>query len=84
MNRSYLNRVLTYLQQELPESYRDGVMLLGEKLIIAIPDTVNFQQTYEVLHVHIIDSINRIRNRDIDLEFTVKSPVQERDFKILK
>lgn len=33
MNIAYLNRVLIYLQQELPENYRERIKLTGEKLI---------------------------------------------------
>jgi hypothetical protein len=80
----YLNKVLIYLQQELPENYREQIQLNGEKLIVSIPDTANFSQAYEALHQTIVSSIERVRIRQIDLEFTVKSKVQQRDFKILK
>ena len=84
MNTAYLNRVLVYLQQEMPDDYRANIKLNGEKLIITIPETANFGQTYEALHQTITDNINRIRSREIDLEFTIRSKNQERDFKILK
>jgi len=84
MNTAYLNRVLVYLQQELPEDYRESIKLNGENLVITIPETANFGQTYEILHQKIAENINRIRSREIDLEFTVRSKNQERDFKILK
>lgn len=84
MNADYLNRVVIYLQQELPEDYRQLVRLSGEKLIISLPETANFSQVYEVLHQTITNSIGRIRNREIDLEFTIRSKNQERDFKISK
>jgi hypothetical protein len=84
MNTTYLNRVLIYLQQELPEKYREHIQLAGEKLVITLPDEGSFQQDYEALHQTIVSSIGRIRNRDIDLDFTVRLVAQERDFKILK
>ncbi|MDB5061963.1 MAG: hypothetical protein JWP67_1806 [Mucilaginibacter sp.] len=84
MDTAYLNRVLIYLQQELPENYREHIQLTGEKLVIAVPHADNFQQVYEDLHQTIISCVGRIRNRDIDLEFIIKSQVQERYFKILK
>jgi len=84
MNTAYLNRVLVYLQQEMPEDYRANIKLNGEKLIITIPETANFGQTYEILHQTIAENIDRIRSREIDLEFTIRSKNQERDFKILK
>jgi hypothetical protein len=83
-NTTYLNRVLIYLQQELTEKYREHIKLTGERLVITIPDQGSFQQDYEALHQTIVSSIDRIRNRDIDLDFTVRSVAQERDFKILK
>jgi hypothetical protein len=84
MNTDYLNRVLIYLQQELPEAYHHHIKLSGEKLVINLLDTANFSQVYETLHFNINDSIKRVRNRKIDLEFTIRSKNQERDFKILK
>lgn len=75
--------VRVYLQQELSETYREHIQVSSEKLIITIPDTANFSQAYEVLQETIVGSINRIRNREIDLEFTIRSINQERDFKIL-
>ena len=84
MNTPYFNRVLIYLQQELPEDYREHVCVINEKLIITIPDSVNFHQVYNTLHQAVVASISRIRSRDIDLEFTIKSKNQERDFKICK
>ncbi len=84
MNTAYLNKVLIYLQQELPEDYRKHIALTGEKLVVTIPGSANFSLAYESLHQTIITCINRVRNRDIDLEFTIKSKTQERDFKILK
>jgi chitinase len=83
-NTTYLNRVLIYLQQELTEKYREHIKLAGEKLVITLPDEGSFQLGYEALHQTIVSSISRIRSRDIDLDFTVKSVCQERDFKILK
>lgn len=84
MNATYLNRVLIYLQQELPEKYRDHIQLAGEILVITLVDQASFQQDYEALHQTIVRSIDRIRSRDIDLDFTVKSVAQECDFRILK
>lgn len=84
MNTTYLNRVLIYLQQELPEKYRAHIKLADERLVITLPGEESFQQDYEALHQTIVSSINRIRNRDTDLDFTVKSVYQERDFKIVK
>jgi hypothetical protein len=83
MNTVYL-RVLIYLQQELPQEYWEQIRLTNEKFIITVPDTTNFQPVYELLHPIIVSCINRVRSRDMDLDFTVRSKNQERDFKILK
>ncbi len=83
MNEIYLNRVLIYLQQELP-SRREQLRVIGGKIEINLAATEPFQPAFEHLQQTIADSIGRVRNREIDLEFTVKTAVQERDFKILK
>lgn len=36
------------------------------------------------LHTAVTGSISRIRNREIDLEFTIRSKNQEHDFSIIK
>lgn len=84
MPTAYLHKVLIYLQQELPENYREQLSLTGEKLVITIPDTADFSQVYGTLHPIIVSSVARIRSRDNDLEFTIRSTRQERDFKLLK
>jgi len=84
MNTPYLNRVLIYLQQELPEIYREHITLTGGKLVITLTGTADFNLGYETLQQTIVNNISRIRNRQIDLEFTIKSKFQERDFKIFK
>jgi len=84
MNTAYLNQVLIYLQQELPDDYRKHIQLNGERLIVHLPDCGNFEQSYEYLYNTIVSCAARIRNRDIDIEFTIKSAHQERDFTIRK
>lgn len=83
MNEAYLQKVLIYLQQELPE-WRDRLMIMGGKLVINIAATETFQPTFELINHAINNSMSRVRNRETDLEFTVKSTAQERDFKIFK
>lgn len=83
MNQDYLNRVLTYLQQELPQ-HKDSIQAVNGRIIVTLTDNCNFQQAYELLHPNFLTCIGRIRNRAIDLEFTIRSASQERDFKILK
>ncbi|RKR82838.1 hypothetical protein BDD43_3028 [Mucilaginibacter gracilis] len=66
MNADYLNKVLIYLQQELPQEYREQIRLTGEKFIIPVSDTSNFQSVYELLHPIIVNCTNRVRSRDMD------------------
>jgi hypothetical protein len=80
----YLNRVLIYLKQELPEGYRDTVKLQIDRIIITIPDDVEFDPTYAELYRVVVKLIDRVRKREYDLNFTMKSSVQLRDFKIIK
>jgi hypothetical protein len=84
MNEVYLNMVRIYLQQELPEIYRKHIKQTDERLVISIAETDNFNQVYEILQETIAVCIDRIRNREIDLEFTIQSTIQRRDFKIWK
>lgn len=83
MNENYLNRVLIYLQQEMP-AYRELLSLKNETLTVNIPTDVQFQPFYEKFYQEITVCILRIRNREIDLNFKVWSPYQERDFTLLK
>ena len=80
----YLNRVLTYLKQELPEQYGNMFQLVDNRFTISIRDDVNFITVYDDIYISISNSIGRIRNREIELDFNVKSTHQERDFRILK
>ena len=80
----YLNRVLTYLKQELPDQYGNMIQLDDNRFIISIRDDVNFITVYDDIYTSISNSISRIRNREIELDFNVKSNHQERDFRILK
>ena len=80
----YLNRVLTYLKQELPEQYGNMFQLVDNRFTISIRDDVNFITVYDDIYTSISNSISRIRNREIELDFNVRSNCQERDFRILK
>ena len=80
----YLNRVLTYLKQELPDQYGNMIQLVDNRFTISIRDDVNFITVYDDIYISISNSIGRIRNREIELDFNVKSTHQERDFRILK
>lgn len=83
MQREYLQRVLIYLQQELP-AYKEMLRLNKEQFIFSVPDVTGFQPFYEKLFAEVNTCIGRVRNREVDLDFKVWSKYQERDFTILK
>jgi hypothetical protein len=80
--QTYLNKVFTYLKQELPNPYRDTITLVESTFIITAPDDIGFNSLYTELHEKIVTRIERVRKRDYDLNFTVKSTRQLRDFTI--
>ena len=63
MSIAYLHSVLIYLRQELPGNYREQINLTGEKLLIRIPNELNFSTEYETLHQAVESCIQRVRNR---------------------
>ncbi|GAA4326357.1 hypothetical protein GCM10023149_29080 [Mucilaginibacter gynuensis] len=80
----YLNRIMVYLKQELPPVYRDRIVINEGVLIVKLPEDVSFNDTFNVLHPLILSNVQRVRNREYDLNFSVCSPNQLRDFKIYK
>ena len=83
MNPEYLNKVLIFLQQELPV-YKNDMSLKGPVILFHLPEGQAFQPYFENLFTAVSGCTSRIRNREYDLDFKVWSPNQERDFKILK
>ncbi len=83
MNEAYLQKVLIYLQQELPE-HKAQITAANGRIIFEIETSGQFQQVYDQLNALINACVLRIRNREIDLDFTIKAKNQERDFKIIK
>lgn len=82
MNSKYLNRVVVFLQQELPE-YASMISLEEEKILFSISGDAPFQPFYEGIFENVSASISRIRNLECDLDFRVAAKYQMRDFKIL-
>lgn len=82
MEDEYINRVLIYLKQELPD-LQDWLELKNGKVIISVPAGQAFPPFYEKVFNSVTAATTRIRKREKDIDFTVRSPVQERDFKIL-
>jgi hypothetical protein len=83
MHTEYLEKVLIYLQQELP-GYKADITLENGVLVFRVPQGKAFQPYYESVFAAASACIGRIRNQEIDLAFSVKSPNQERDFCLLK
>ena len=83
MNEEYLNRVKIFLAQELP-AYKEVLAVSGGKLVFRVPAGQVFQPFYEAVFAAVNSCVSRIRNREWDLDFSVQSAMQERDFKIMK
>ena len=80
----YLEKVLIYLKQELPDNYKDGIEIADSSFVVSVPNGTSFSTGYEELFKCINASIGRVRVREFDFEFIVKSENQQREFKILK
>ena len=80
----YLNRVMVYLKQELSPLYRDRIVINEGVIIVKLSDDVPFNETYNVLHPLIVSNVERVRNREYDLNFTVWTANQLRDFKVYR
>ncbi|RFZ90069.1 hypothetical protein D0C36_22775 [Mucilaginibacter conchicola] len=83
MDQEYLNKVWTFLKQEMPKHGND-LRLDDGVFVFRMPEGQSFQSYYEEIHEAVKAHIERIRRRETDLSFKVWSPYQERDFKILK
>ncbi|GAA4321611.1 hypothetical protein GCM10023149_21540 [Mucilaginibacter gynuensis] len=80
----YLNRVMVYLKQELSPLYRDRIVINEGVIIVKLSDDVPFNETYNDLHPLIVSNVERVRNREYDLNFTVWTANQLRDFKVYR
>jgi len=80
----YLYKVLIFLRQELP-AFSDKLNIQANKIVVMIQaDFSTFNDDYAAIFKLIEGCINRVRNREYDLSFTIWSANQERDFKIYK
>jgi hypothetical protein len=80
----YLNKVLIYLKQELPQPYKNSIIMVDNMLEIKLQDDINFTTAYNELFKSINLSVYRVRERKFDIQFNIKSKYQERAFTILK
>lgn len=83
MNEEYLNKVLIFLQQELPQ-FKQDMRISGALIRFTLPEGQAFQPYFEAVQQGVTASVNRIRKRESDLNFSVFTKTQERDFKIRK
>lgn len=80
----YLNRILIYLKQELPPQYSEMLQLDGWVLKFVLPNNESFNEMFNDIKSKTERCILVIKERKANLDFTVYSPNQERDFKIYK
>jgi hypothetical protein len=82
---THLVMVRVYLKQELPPPYNELIEVEDDKIIIILPEN---GQPFNVNYDHVFGMINQrvkeIRDRQYELNFTVRSQNQLRDFTILK
>lgn len=71
------------MQQEMP-GYKADITLENGVFIFRVPEETLFQSYYDAVFGAASGCISRIRNLEVDLEFSVKSRNQERDFRLLK
>lgn len=82
---THLVMVSVFLKQELPPLYNDLITIEDEIIVISLPDNFKpFSDNYNEVFNLINEQVQRIRNRECDLSFTVKTASQWRDFKIDK
>ena len=77
----YLNKVVIYLKQELPEILLD-VSVADDRIVFRIDEHKLFNDQYNKLYEEVLSSISRLRNKETPLSFSVKTDVQLRDFTI--
>jgi hypothetical protein len=80
----YLEKVRVFLTQELPQPYSQLITVKDSVIIVVIPEGTTFNNGYAILYPAIEASVQRIRNREFDLNFTIWTTNQTRDFRIYK
>ncbi|MGF7075353.1 hypothetical protein [Mucilaginibacter sp. 3215] len=82
---NYLNMIRVYLNQELPPPFNTLVSVVDDRIKITLPDThKSFNEAFAVVHPMIIECIGRIRELKYNVDFTIWTPGQLRDFTIRK
>jgi hypothetical protein len=83
MHTEYLEKVRIYLQQEMP-GFKADIRLENGVLVLRVPEGKAFEPYYDAVFAATSACIGRIRSQEVDLAFSVKSPNQERDFRLIK
>jgi len=82
---THLIQVRVFLKQELPPPYNELISIEDEKIVISLPDNgKSFNTNYDEVFNMVTENVARIRNREYELDFSVKGINQLRDFKIYK
>lgn len=82
---THLIQVRVFLKQELPAPYNELINIEDDRIVISLPDNGKpFNANYEEVFNMVNENVARIRNREYDLDFTVKTANQLRDFRIYK
>jgi len=77
--------ISVYLSQELPLPFNSLITVVDERIRITLPDKgKSFNEAYAVVHPMIIECINRVRELKYNIDFTIWTPDQLRDFTITK
>lgn len=80
----YIGKVQVYLMQELPNPYNKLITVNNDNIVLVLPESIPFGDGYALLFKLIEASVERIRNREYDLNFTIWTRNQTRDFKIYR
>ncbi len=82
---SYLEMVRVYLSQELPPLYNTLVSVVDGRIRITLPEIgKSFNDSYAIVQPMIVECINRIRELKYNVNFTIWSETQLREFTIAK
>jgi len=77
--------VRVYLSQELPPPFNNLLSVVDDRIRITLPNTgKSFNEVYAMVHPMIVECINRIRELKYNIDFTIWSETQLREFTIAK
>jgi hypothetical protein len=80
----YYKMIYVYLSQDLPVQYKNYLRFDGADIMFVIPGNENFNSMFNRISNATENYINEIRERKMDIKFTVWKSTQSRDFFIYK